>query len=251
MVNWKSVRKKAQAQLDAPKAEKLGRILLVDDEEHNRFAMRELLRDEYDIETAVDGHDAIEKLESAEFALILTDQRMPGMSGTALCIESARRGYSCVRVIITGFAELEHVVDVVNRAGLYQYLTKPIDDKRLREVVRAAVTHHHLLRHNTRLVGTIEKLQAYNRACAKLLEGEGVSQNENNETRPAIMEPVRREIATVFTRLWGFERYAAEATVEESVALLQSWVTKLHETVVAHGGVVDKHMGDGVMVIFG
>lgn len=121
------------------------RILFVDDEEGNLFVAKEMLADEpYTVLTAGDGTTALEVLRQAPVAVLVSDQRMPGMSGVELLQRVAEQWPETIRLLLTGFADLGAVVDAINRAGIWRYLTKPIDATDLQHAMRIAVEQHQI-----------------------------------------------------------------------------------------------------------
>src|SRR5438132_4375097 len=113
-------------------------ILLVDDEPEILFSLRGLLRKEFDLHTATSGAEALEILRRQPIQVVMTDQRMPEMTGVEL-LRQARGEYpEAVRMIFTGYADLKAVIDAVNQGQIYRYLTKPWDPDELCAVLHQA-----------------------------------------------------------------------------------------------------------------
>ncbi|MFU8834252.1 MAG: sigma-54-dependent transcriptional regulator [Roseovarius sp.] len=106
-------------------ASALPTLLLVDDEAHALNAMRMALEDEFDCLTAPDAEAATRLMEENFVQVIFCDQRMPGRSGVEFLTEVRDRWPDVVRIIITGFTETNDMIAAINRAGIYQFLTKP------------------------------------------------------------------------------------------------------------------------------
>lgn len=106
-------------------------ILIVDDEPDVLFSLKGLLRHDFQLHTAESGDEALEILRQHPIHVIMTDQRMPGMTGTEL-MQQARAGFpEAVRIVFTGYADIKAVVDAINSGGLYKYITKPWDPDEL------------------------------------------------------------------------------------------------------------------------
>lgn len=119
-------------------------LLLVDDEESVIAALKRLLRRSgYRILSATSGAEALDILATHEVQVILSDQRMPGMSGAELLARVKDMYPRTVRMVLSGYADLDAVTEAVNRGAIYKYLTKPWNDNEVREVIRAAFQHHH------------------------------------------------------------------------------------------------------------
>src|SRR5260370_42568557 len=102
-------------------------ILVVDDEADILFSLRGLLRRDFEVHTAEGGAQALEVLRQHPIHLIMTDQRMPEMTGAELLSRSRGQCPEAIRIIFTGYADLKAVVDAANRGEIYRYLTKPWD----------------------------------------------------------------------------------------------------------------------------
>ena len=124
-------------------AEPPKKILIVDDEPGILASMRRLLRrDGYEILTANSAKDGFDILAQQEVQIILSDQRMPEMSGTEF-LSRARELYpETIRIVLSGYTDLESISDAINRGAIYKFLTKPWDDDLLRENIREAFRHH-------------------------------------------------------------------------------------------------------------
>ncbi len=119
----------------------LQRLLVVDDEENVRTTTAAILEHQgYEVETASDGVDALQKLRQREFELVLTDLRMEGMDGSTLLHEISRNFPNVVTVVLTGYASIESSIDAL-RQGVYDYLVKPCVVEDLHQTVRRALEH--------------------------------------------------------------------------------------------------------------
>ena len=101
------------------------KLLIVDDEQANIRLLERLFRQDYFCLTAASGEEAIELLDQHEVAVIITDQRMPGMNGVELLKRSAARRPHMVRILLTGYTDLEALIEAVNCGLIYMYINKP------------------------------------------------------------------------------------------------------------------------------
>jgi response regulator RpfG family c-di-GMP phosphodiesterase len=114
-------------------------VLVVDDEARILSALRRSLRREgYEILTAETVEEALRVLDERSVALILSDQKMPGMSGVQFLAEAARRCPEAVRMLITGWTE-EIPREQLEEAGVCALITKPWDDEKLKATLRRAL----------------------------------------------------------------------------------------------------------------
>jgi diguanylate cyclase (GGDEF)-like protein/PAS domain S-box-containing protein len=114
-------------------------LLILDDEENIRRSLLRLLRrDGYHILVAASAPEAFDLLATNRVQVILSDQRMPGMSGTEFLSQVKEMYPETVRMVLSGFTDLASVTEAINRGAIYKFLTKPWDDEALRAQVLAA-----------------------------------------------------------------------------------------------------------------
>jgi len=118
-------------------------LLVVDDEAHILSAIRRLLRGEgYRVLTAGSAREALDILAGQPVQVILSDQRMPAMNGTEFLARVKVLHPGTVRIVLSGYTELESIMQAVNTGALYKFLTKPWDDQTLREHLRDAFRYY-------------------------------------------------------------------------------------------------------------
>ena len=126
-------------QLTQPAADTSHTLLLVDDEPNILNSLSRLLRREgYTILTATSPTEAFDLLAKHPVQVILSDQRMPDMSGTEFFARVRQLYPDTIRIVLTGYTDLDSVTDAINRGAIYKFLTKPWDDDLLREQIREA-----------------------------------------------------------------------------------------------------------------
>ena len=129
------------------------RILIVDDEEAILETMTFTFMDLYDVLTTSDPTKAMSLLEENQpVSVVITDQRMPGMTGVELLKEVYARFPETVRIILTGFADSEATIKAINDGHIYGYINKPWEPEELKAIVRRASELHGLAVENRRLV---------------------------------------------------------------------------------------------------
>jgi len=129
------------------------RILIVDDEEAILETMTFTFMDLYEVLTTVDPKKAISILEENQpVSVVITDQRMPGMTGVELLKEVYEQFPETVRIILTGFADSEATIQAINDGHIYGYINKPWEPDELKAIVRRASELHALSLENRRLV---------------------------------------------------------------------------------------------------
>lgn len=154
------------------------KLLIVDDELPNIRLLERLFQHDYQCLTASSGEDAMSLLDQHEVAVIITDQRMPQMTGIELLKRSADRRPHMVRILLTGYTDLDALVEAVNCGLVYMYVSKPWnnDDLKLR-VGRAVEAYennkrqHSLAANNERLTSRVKEMRVgFVRAMAGVLQ---------------------------------------------------------------------------------
>jgi len=136
-------------------------ILLVDDEAHILSALRRLLSgEEYAVFTASSAAEGLQLLESTPVGLIISDQRMPAMSGTEFLARCRERFPDAVRVMLTAHSDLDATIGAINKGEIYRFITKPWQDEELKTVVRDGLERYRLVRDNKRLTAELQEWNA-------------------------------------------------------------------------------------------
>src|ERR1700752_242449 len=154
------------------------KLLIVDDEMPNIRLLERLFQHEYHCLTASSGEEAMSLLDQHEVAVIITDQRMPQMTGIELLKRSADRRPHMVRILLTGYTDLEALVEAVNCGLVYMYVSKPWNNDDLKLRVSRAVElyennkrQHSLNANNERLSSRLKEMRlGFVRAMAGILQ---------------------------------------------------------------------------------
>jgi len=133
-------------------------VLYVDDEENNLNSFRAALRRNYNIYTALSGEEGMDILSKNDIHVVVTDQRMPNMTGVQF-LQHIPPEKDNIRIILTGFSDIESIIDAINTGMVYRYITKPWDKDELKITIDNAIETIMLRRNNKHL---IEELKEYN-----------------------------------------------------------------------------------------
>jgi DNA-binding NtrC family response regulator len=143
-------------------------ILVVDDEPEILFSLRGLLRRDFEVHTAESGSEAIEILRRQPVHVIMTDQRMPEMTGVELMSQVQGEWPDAIRMVFTGYADIKAVIDAINLGHIFRYITKPWDPEELQAVLQQACEEYDRIIERKCL---LTDLQAYHARCLALLDG--------------------------------------------------------------------------------
>ncbi|NEQ48791.1 MAG: response regulator [Leptolyngbya sp. SIO3F4] len=127
------------------------KILIVDDEPHNLDLLQRSFHREFQVIRAESGEIALANLsQHPDTAVIISDQRMPTMSGTELMIKVAKQYPNIIRIILTGYTDVADLVEAINAGKVFKYITKPWEEEELKTVIQQAIDAHLLLTARTR-----------------------------------------------------------------------------------------------------
>jgi two-component system, probable response regulator PhcQ len=133
-------------------------LLIVDDEQSVISALVRSLDDEgYEISTANSGDEGLKLLKSQRFKVVISDERMPGMSGSEFLAAVREKQPETVRIMLTGHASLESTMAAVNSGEIYRFFIKPWNDHELLLAIRSAMEKYNLEAENRRLLSKIKE----------------------------------------------------------------------------------------------
>jgi DNA-binding NtrC family response regulator len=135
-------------------------ILYVDDERHNLTSFKATFRREFNIHVAESADEGMEILKKNEIQIVLSDQRMPGMTGVEFFKILKKEYPDTIRILITGYSDIQAVIDAINDGQIYRYIAKPWEPNDLLLVIQQAMEVYSLRKENIRLV---EELQIANK----------------------------------------------------------------------------------------
>lgn len=119
-------------------ADKKINILYIDDEENNLVAFKAAFRLKYNVTTAISAEEAMKILETKPVEIIITDQRMPEMTGVEFLEKIIEKYIDPMRILLTGYADLSAMVDAVNKGKIFHYLSKPWKEEEIESTVERA-----------------------------------------------------------------------------------------------------------------
>jgi len=138
-------------------SERVG-VLYIDDEDNNLVSFKASLRREFNIYTAISCDAAREFLDKDDLKVIVSDQRMPDKTGVEFFSEIKETHPEPIRILLTGYSDLQAVVDAINKGEVYRYLTKPWNADDIKAVINQAVELFELRRENKRLMEELKRV---------------------------------------------------------------------------------------------
>jgi len=172
-----------------PPSKRRHTILVVDDEPDVVKSVQDLLRLDYKVLGATRAADALVILNKEIVDVVMTDQRMPEMSGVEFLRKAREQHPDAIRLLFTGYADIRAVIDAINQGNVYRYITKPWDPDELQTVIREACERRDLLAERQRL---LDELRTKNEELEKA-----------NALKQAFIEVASHELRTPLTILSG------------------------------------------------
>ncbi len=185
------------------------RVLIVDDEKNILRSLQRLLMDEpFETLTADSGEKALKILaDCRNIGVIVSDQRMPGMTGVEFLEEARNISPDALRIVLTGYADMQAAMDAINRGGAYRYLRKPWDDTELVQTLREAVERHTLIQENRRLTRIVKKqnqeLQGWNDQLQVMVQEQTIEIQKKNDTLQHLNERLKNNFKSTIVSLSG------------------------------------------------
>ncbi len=229
-------------------------ILYVDDEEHNLTSFKACFRREYQIHTAMSGEEGIAIMHRQNIDLIITDQRMPKMTGIQFLERILPEYPDTVRMILTGFSDVEAIIGAINSGRVLRYITKPWEETDLRIAIENARQLSGLSKSNKTLVLALQKKVEEQERTLKLFVRyvpEVVVEKALHASDASIFDGELKYVTVLFCDIRGFTPLSEELSPKEVVAFLNDYYTLMTEAVTRHNGTVNQFVGDEVFAAFG
>jgi len=148
------------------------KLLVVDDEPDNLDLLYRTFRRDFVVFKATSGADALDLLdEKGEMAIIISDQRMPKMNGTELLGRTVERFPDTIRMVLTGYTDVEDLVSAINSGKVFKYITKPWNSKKLKEVVAQASETYRVIKQRTRALSRALQQESLSNSIMSAVRG--------------------------------------------------------------------------------
>jgi adenylate cyclase len=229
-------------------------ILYVDDEEQNLVSFKATFRREYKILTAQSGKEGIDIIRNNPVHLVITDQRMPEMTGVQFLEKILPEYPDPIRMILTGFSDVEVIIQAINSGRVFRYITKPWDENELRMTIENARQMYTLQIKNKSLLNELQQRVEEQEQTLKLFVKyvpETVVQKALKNKGESIFDGESREIAVLFCDIRGFTQMSEILTPKEVVSFLNDYYRILSEPISMHNGTVNQFVGDEIFATFG
>jgi len=181
-------------------------ILYVDDEESNLRIFKNTFRKEYNVHTATLAEVGIEILKNEKIDIIISDQRMPGMTGVEFFEYTLKEYPHLNRILITGYTDFSAIKNAINNAKIYQYVQKPWRENDLSNTIKEALKIYELENENKKLLADLK--EAYDR-----IKIEKENSEESNRLKSVFLSNLSHEIRTPMNGIIGFSGFLKDETL--------------------------------------
>ena len=208
-------------------------LVVVDDEPNVLGSLHDLFRKDYHVKTFDRAPDALDALDVIDPAVVLTDQRMPGMSGVDFLRRVRTLRPDATRLLFTGYADIKAVIDSINEGHVFRYLGKPWEPEEMAVTIRQAVDHHHLLVERRKLIEELREANAQ-------LEVSNASLQKANALKKAFIEVASHELNTPVAVILGMTDLWEMMPGKASAASQTAWLARIQAAGKRLAGTVER-----------
>ena len=174
-------------------------ILYIDDEIHNLNTFRIAFRHLYEIHTAKNAFEGLDVLKENDIKLVISDQRMDGMSGTEFLKRVKKLYPDCIRVILTGYSDVDVIIKAINDGGIYRFILKPWEASEMAQTLKSGLELQRIQTQNKNLLHELSELNKFLKEENKYLKREVsnanafsdiITSNEEYKTLLSMLEKV-------------------------------------------------------------
>ncbi len=241
-------------------------VLYIDDEEDNLVVFRSAFRRDFNVLTTTSPTEALEFIRREEIPVIVSDQRMPVCTGVEF-FQQIPQNFDNVRIILTGFSDVEVIIKAINTCNIYRYLTKPWDQDEMKSTLDLAVEKYFLQKSNTQLLLDLQAANEHLEEKVKVRTQELEEEKEKSERlllnilpgeiaeelkQQGSVQPRRYDDVTViFLDIVGFTRIAEQMPPEALIEELDYYFKAFDNIFQKHRVEKIKTIGDAYLAVSG
>jgi class 3 adenylate cyclase/AmiR/NasT family two-component response regulator len=241
-------------------------VLYVDDEEDNLVVFRSAFRRDFNVLTTASPDEALDILRSEEVPVLICDQRMPMCTGVELFCKIPPHVEN-VRIILTGYSDVETIVSAINSCNIYRYLTKPWDQPELKHTLDMAVEKYYLHKHNLSLLNDLKQANEQLEEKVRLRTLELNEEKEKSERlllnilpseiaeelkQHGRVQPRRYDkVSMIFLDIVEFTKIAEQMPPEQLIEELDHYFQAIDTIFSKHGVEKIKTIGDAYLAVTG
>ncbi len=187
------------------------KLLVVDDEPDNLDLLYRTFRREFRVFKAKSGAEALDVLtEQGEMAIIISDQRMPQMNGTEFLSYTVDRFPDTIRMVLTGYTDVEDLVSAINSGKVFKYITKPWNPAKLKEVVVQAAETYQVIKQRTRVLSRALAQESLSNAIMTAVRGS----LDYSSTLQTVVKALGQAFETDLTILYPVDAFTGDSDAQ-------------------------------------
>lgn len=180
----------------------LENVLYVDDEQENLTGLKFTLYKDFNIFTALNKKQAFDILDKNHIKVVISDQRMPDISGIELLKQIKSKYPDIILILMTGYTDLQAIIDAINEVGIYKYMAKPWEKEDLKLIINNAIKSYNLEKENNKLISDLKTAKE--------------KAEEADRLKTAFLTNISHEIRTPLNSLLGFVNIMLEENKDNS-----------------------------------
>jgi len=230
------------------------KILYIDDEVQNLTAFRAVFRREYTIFTANSANEGFYVLRNDDIHLIISDQRMPDMTGVEFFEKTLPEYPDIIRMVLTGYSDVGAIIAAINNGRVFRYITKPWNEGELRMTIENARQLYSLNKRNLMLVSELKQKVEEQEKILRLFMRyvpEPVIEKALQSTEDTILAGELRNVTVLFCDIREFTPLSEKMSPKEVVAFLNDYYALMTSCIKKHNGFVNQFVGDEIFASFG
>ncbi len=241
-------------------------VLYVDDEEDNLIVFKSAFRRDFNVLTTTSHTEALEIIAREEVPVIISDQRMPACTGVEL-FRQLPEELGIVRIILTGYSDVEVIIRAINESNIFRYLTKPWDQDEMKHTLDMGMEKFYLQKHNSQLLHDLQAANEHLEEKVRLRTNELSEEKEKSERLlrnilpGEIAEELKQygrvqprrydDVTTIFLDIVEFTRIAERVSPEDLIAELDYYFQAIDTIFSRHGVEKIKTVGDAYLAVAG
>jgi class 3 adenylate cyclase len=230
-------------------------VLYVDDEENNLISFRAAFRRDYQVFTALSAEEGMNILHQEQVPIIITDQRMPGITGVQFLEKVIPEFPDTVRMILTGYSDIEAIIQAINTGRVFRYITKPWDETELKMTIDNAINLYRLQQNNKQLIQELNQkvadLQCTLDMFQRYVPAEVIERMMSSGGGSKLFEGEQREVTVLFCDIRGFTKISSRLSPGEVVQVLNLFYRLMSSSITKYSGSVNQYVGDEIFAVFG
>lgn len=230
-------------------------LLYVDDEEQNLLSFSAAFRRQYNVHTAMSGKEALNILSNNNVHVLITDQRMPEMTGLELLDKVSTQFPDVIKLILTGYSDIETIIAAINNGNVFRYLTKPWNINELRAAIEQAEELFSLKQSNKTLITSlnqkVEELEHTLTVFRKYVPENILKQTLDEPSEHHLAQGEQISATVLFCDIRKFTKMCEGKSPTEIVLFLNTYYEIMSECVSRYSGYVHQFVGDEIFALFG